>query len=1294
MEGKQDGPDTTSIKPMSSLRAKFESMAKEPDVASPSTPVGGKPATMLGVGGTSPTARFKKDVVGEEVFGRRSADMGTRSTSGQSLLGVSGTAPTAQLKTPDYGRRSADMGTRSTSSGQSLLAPSPGLQRPVTPASIAGEKVGSRGPSGERPVSMVSLTPTKPSPPTVKVNSPRSPHKTFSLDLRPSTGTTLMAPLTPDRTGDSASKGHARSISRTTTPALEARMSAFLQAADVPKSPVSEDMPPPPIPSNSKPKSDAKPETTPGPPSVNRAAKPKVPVKPPVLAKKPSNLTAPEPSIEATEKLPSPFTTPPGSGASSPALNPTTNGQQRVRGESYTSAINRVRADSNASWVQRLRGDSDASTSSFVDEPSSLPNDWFPHPHRSSPRDHEPRHLQRAPTMPMPSRYKGMNGRETRSTEILDEDAPRLPARPELQSRTGRISPPKPRSGRTSPLKSQYLPGRRSVDGLRRAATNVAPEAAPRIPAIPAMKINTKSALSQGFGSVTSTPASATTKAPPAIPAPRRSVDARRSLDTRQSLDTRREPPPPPPVVNGRSHDDQEDVIPSTSSEQGVAFSDYPDGTRANRRSPKFKQRPWHIPTEYDTRLFAVCGEYVCTTGYITKVWNFTTGEQLLNLEHQATVKVTSIVFKPSPDIEHEGNRIWIGTNAGDIHEIDVPSQQVIKTKNAAHTRREVIRMYRYASELWTLDDGGELLVWKPDHKGMPSLDSQYNNWRVPKGHSFSIACGKQLWIATGKDIRVFAPSALSDTEFQLTRSPLSQPGTGDVTAGATLNHKQDLIYFGHSDGKVSIYNRRDFTCQAVVNVSVYRISCMAGVGEYLWAGYSTGMAYVYDTSTTPWLIRKDWKAHEKQMCSIIADPSAMWKMGRLNVITLGLDNLLRIWDGMLQDDWLECRMQTRDSEFCKFRELTAAVLTWNAGACKPGHLQHSREDGNFFRDYLTAREPPDIFMFGFQELVDLEDKKVTAKSFFKSKKTKEPDEPQHMSSQYRAWRDHLGKCLDDYMPTNTSYTLVHTASMVGLFTCIFVKSTERSRIRNIHASEVKRGMGGHHGNKGAIIVRMVLDDSSICMVNCHLAAGQTQTMHRNNDIAEILEANTLPSYPLNDGETAEHSDVFASGGDGSMVMDHEICILNGDLNYRIDTMGRDSVIKHVQQGNLARLLERDQLLLSRRKNPGFRLRAFQENQIKFAPTYKYNVHTDQYDTSEKRRAPAWCDRILYRGLGKVRMDEYRRWDQIRVSDHRPVSGRLQLRVKTVDADKREIVWGKCVKEYESVQQRIARAAQ
>ena len=117
----------------------------------------------------------------------------------------------------------------------------------------------------------------------------------------------------------------------------------------------------------------------------------------------------------------------------------------------------------------------------------------------------------------------------------------------------------------------------------------------------------------------------------------------------------------------------------------------------------------------------------------------------------------------------------------------------------------------------------------------------------------------------------------------------------GDITSGATISSKPDLVYFGHTDGKVSIYNRRTFANVGVVNVSVYKISALAGVGDFLWAGYNTGMAYVYDVSTTPWKVKKDWNAHGKQICSIVADPSAIWKMDRLQVVTLGTDNMLKL---------------------------------------------------------------------------------------------------------------------------------------------------------------------------------------------------------------------------------------------------------------------------------------------------------------------------------------------------------------------------------------------------------------
>ncbi|KAK5164621.1 uncharacterized protein LTR77_009827 [Saxophila tyrrhenica] len=1143
-----------------------------------------------------------------------------------------------------------------------------------------------------RPHSMASTTPTLMSPPLLTVDSPHSPgRKNMSVDLR-SPDTTApnltAAPHSPTKAH------HGRTLSRTASPALEARMSAFLQASDVPKAQSDGALTAPPTP-EMRPQS----HTTSVPPPVNRAGKPNVPVKPSNLAQKADSLTAPEPIGDVVDQGASPFSTPPGSGTSSPRRPTDAN---RGRNDSSASLTHRMRTASDASFVELLRTNSGSSVprsrfdsnaslieraragsnASFV-EPSSLPDSWN---HPSTPPLPNPvtaRRDQQANGMPRPARYRTTTVPESTAAEDFAEDRPRLPSRPELQMRPGRTSPPKARSGRTSPVKQMFE--KHAFEGPKRAVTLDGAQTPPRIPASKQIQ---KSALNQGFDRdpASSAPApkpSASVPQPaPPVPAPRRSMDHRREMPAPATIPATKPAAAPAPLrANGHSHDDQEDYqLSDFTGSQATAPSDYPDSSQASRRPPKYRKRPWQIPTEYDTRTFAVCGEYVCTTGHRTKVWSLRTGELLVDMEHP-DIKVSSLVFKPAASADDEGSRIWLGTSVGEIHELDVPSQAVVKTRTNAHTRKEIIRIFRYASELWTLDDSGDLNVWKSDHTGSLSLDSQFTSYRTVRGHTYSIVLGKHLWHAAGKEI-----------QFQVVWNPLSQFGTGEVHSGATLSAKPDLVYFGHQDGKVSIYNRNDFSCTAVVNVSMYKLSSMAGVGEYLWAGFNTGMAYVYDTSTIPWTVKKDWRAHEKQICGISADRSALWKLDRLQVVSLGTDNLLKIWDGMLEEDWLEARMQDHDSEYCSFDDLTAAVLTWNAGATKPGYLQHNKEDNNFFREYISSRQIPDIFVFGFQELVDLEDKKMTAKSFFKSKK-KDANEQEHMGHQYRTWRDHLTRCLDEFTPSSHTYVLLHSASLVGLFTCVFVKSKLRSRVKHVHASEVKRGMAGYHGNKGALIVRMVLDDSSICLINCHLAAGQTQTIHRNNDVAAILEAETLPSYPLSNDSVAQHADVFTSGGDGSMILDHEICILNGDLNYRIDTMGRDTVVKHVHQNSLGRLLERDQLLLTKKRNPGFRLRAFQESEIRFAPTYKYNLQSDDYDTSEKRRAPAWCDRILYRGIGKVKMDEYKRWT-LRVSDHRPVSGLLRIRVKTADEARRAQVWELCQQEFEVVRKRVARNVQ
>ncbi|KAG9228789.1 putative PI phosphatase group protein-like protein [Amylocarpus encephaloides] len=831
-------------------------------------------------------------------------------------------------------------------------------------------------------------------------------------------------------------------------------------------------------------------------------------------------------------------------------------------------------------------------------------------------------------------------GRGIISPQVTGDQRPALPNRPQVveTSNTRSIMPPPPRP---------------SVDRSRPVINTDVTE-------------DTKS-FATPPKRVFSTPTSSQLQTPPRSHGRSMTVD-RTSEKTPSEFRT-------PPVTRFEPRPSLDLPPPSSQTSQPLiqSVAEYPDSSNSNRRPPYFNTGSHEISTKYDTRLIDVCGQYVCTSGHLTRVWNLHNGDIVMSLAHTEGIKIVSMAFKPTAEVKDEGSRLWLGNNIGDIMEVDVATQSVATSKANAHTRREVIKIYRHKTEMWTLDDGGTFHLWGPDSTGIPVLSNPYQSFRVPKGHTFSMVVGDELWHAVGKDIRIFMPTVDGSVQFQVLARPLNQPSAGEVTSGAAIPSQPDRVYFGHTDGKVSIYSRRDFACLGVVNISVYKITTLASEGDKLWAGFSTGMVYIYDIMQTPWHVKKDWKAHNDPVIKLLADSSSFWSLDRAQVVSLGQDNAVRLWDGLLQDDWLETQMQSQEPSFCEFNQMKALVMTWNAGAATPFHLQHSDKDSSFFRDLLQNSDSPDILVFGFQELVDLEDKTRTAKSFFKSKKKDPRSEQEHMSHQYRDWRDFLTRCIDDYMPRSELYHLIHTATLVGLFTCIFVRAPLRDRIRSVSGAEVKRGMGGLHGNKGALVVRFVLDDTSLCFINCHLAAGQTQTKDRNNDITSILESSILPI----ERDRSVRQDSYVGGGDGSMIMDHELCILNGDLNYRIDTMGRDTVVNAVKAKNLAKLLERDQLLASKRKNPWFKLRAFDELPITFAPTYKYDVGTDNYDTSEKKRSPAWCDRILCRGRDRIQQVDYQR-HEVRLSDHRPVTGQFDMVIKTISPQKRAVRWDEC----------------
>ena len=293
------------------------------------------------------------------------------------------------------------------------------------------------------------------------------------------------------------------------------------------------------------------------------------------------------------------------------------------------------------------------------------------------------------------------------------------------------------------------------------------------------------------------------------------------------------------------------------------------------------------------------------------------------------------------------------------------------------------------------------------------------------------------------------------------------------------------------------------------------------------------------------------------------------------------------------------------------------------------------------------------------------------------SKKRADGQISEKVSKHYRLWYDRLVLEIQRAFP-NEGYIVQHTENLVGLFTCVFVRKALVHSLKDVAITTVKRGMNGHYGNKGAIVARFVVEDSSLCFINCHLAAGQGHKNARNRDLGAILDEKSVFSAS---GDALG----YVGGGDGSMILDHEVCFvrkpnqaaprqrrgliplqLNGDLNYRID-LRREAVVSSVKSGDISYLLQHDQLLKEMATNPCFRLHSFTEPSITFAPTYKYDRRSDEYDTSEKRRIPAWCDRILHRARDPERVQNifYRRYEP-NISDHRPVCGGYTVEIKKV----------------------------
>ncbi|XP_027623702.1 inositol polyphosphate 5-phosphatase K isoform X3 [Tupaia chinensis] len=199
-----------------------------------------------------------------------------------------------------------------------------------------------------------------------------------------------------------------------------------------------------------------------------------------------------------------------------------------------------------------------------------------------------------------------------------------------------------------------------------------------------------------------------------------------------------------------------------------------------------------------------------------------------------------------------------------------------------------------------------------------------------------------------------------------------------------------------------------------------------------------------------------------------------------------------------------------------------------------------------------------------------------------------------------------------------------------------------------------------YQGNKGGVNICLKLYGYYISIINCHLPPHLSNNDQRLDHFDRILEMQNF-----------ERCDI-------PNILDHDLILWFGDMNFRIEDFGLHFVRESIKNRCYSVLWEKDQLSIAKRYDP--LLREFQEGPLLFPPTYKFDRHSNNYDTSEKKRKPAWTDRILWRLKRQsqagpftpklppphfcLSLRSYVSHMMYSISDHKPVTGTFDLELK------------------------------
>lgn len=461
-----------------------------------------------------------------------------------------------------------------------------------------------------------------------------------------------------------------------------------------------------------------------------------------------------------------------------------------------------------------------------------------------------------------------------------------------------------------------------------------------------------------------------------------------------QTLETTTSPfQPPPPITNPARL-----AIRKISTMDGSSFKlkediIIPDTTKAYKSLP-IPQNLSNLEVFHRgaTRDQVISGFYAVTGSHSLRIYYLPTGENRFTVPLEDKNKCHSVNFVSTPPFLEKSSSdpfVWAGLEKGELIEVDVRTGEIVG-RCASHTAI-VLFILRGPRAMYTVDENGGVRIWLPDENGRITFNQRPHALRIQAKPGFVILAKDVLWTCQGKIIEVYC---LREDAVNILEKKIDTSHGFNIPSNITClayNPKREEVYVGHENGKVSVFDTLTYERKYVVQSTSYKILSMVCLIDRLWIGLQTGKIMIFEIIPSPASHLPTWSCIMEYLCysnsgvvgMYVDDKSLLAGATNMPVMSMSDSGHIRIWDGLLRDYLLDCSIRARCDEYSTYTLLRAAILSFNIDSRKPADLGH--HDSNFFENFIQSHDS-DIFVFGFQELVDLEN---VSRKFYNLEKCK-----------------------------------------------------------------------------------------------------------------------------------------------------------------------------------------------------------------------------------------------------------------------------------------------------------------